>query len=334
MSRRHKRKHVENTRASHIRKRNHEWSVRRYRLGSADGPAYVEYLFPSEGGIRCRVCVPHSKLRHKGKLLDEVADRLPIYPPGVGYSDSDRIAFLRDLAQGTGKIEIIPSRTGFLDRHFFVTCSEIVGHDGLRKPRPTVTDPDPLAAPDVKGTLDGSKAEVLKLARKSTYLGFAIGVALAAPLPTYLRLRGEETGSSAEILLPESAVFNFSGPSSSGKSSACLAALSLGASPERAGSFDFSRRGLAEMATDANDGVMVIDDTEKGEDGSAALVAAMKTVVHMVPGGDPKPFPRVLIRYGYLCCDGPPWGSAAVQSPFLSWRAAQAGRCPRETRFG
>lgn len=288
MPQRHDRKHVQRNTTRASRGRDQRWSVRRYRLGSAGGLAYVEFMFPSEGGTRSRVCVAHSELRHKNKLLDEVANYLPVYPAHVGDFDGDQIAFLRDLIKSRAKIEIVPSRTGFLDRHTFVTCSEMVHSDGSRVPRPTVDNPDILASRDVKGTLEGSKTEVLELARNSTCLGFAMGVALAAPLPTYLRLCGEATGESAEILLPETAVFNFSGPSSSGKSSACLAAVSLAGSPERAGSFDFSRRGLAEMANDSNDLVVVTDDTEKGEDGPGALVKPLKSIVHMVPGGRSK----------------------------------------------
>ena len=79
-----------------------------------------------------------------------------------------------------------------------------------------------------------------------------------------------------------------SGNSSSGKSSAVLAAISLAGSSERAGSFDLSRRGLAELASDSNDLAFVIDDTEKAEDGPGTFVKTLKSVVHIVPGGRSK----------------------------------------------
>ena len=41
--------------------------------------------------------------------------------------------------------------------------------------------------------------------------------------------------------------------------------MSLAGSPDRAGTLDFSRRGLAEMASASNDLVLVMDDTEKAE---------------------------------------------------------------------
>jgi uncharacterized protein DUF927 len=129
------------------------------------------------------------------------------------------------------------------------------------------------------------------LARKSTYLAFAIGVALIAPLPSYIRLfRREER--EVEDLLSETAVFNFSGESGSGKSSVERAAMSLIGSHHRSGTFDCSRRGLAEMASDSNDLLLVLDDTENAENGADVLVKTLKGIVHMVPGGRSKKISR------------------------------------------
>jgi hypothetical protein len=130
---------------------------------------------------------------------------------------------------------------------------------------------------------------VLKLANESTHLAFAIGVALAAPLPSYVSVR-RSSDDDLGPLVRETAVFNFSGTSSSGKSSVCLAALSLAGSPDRAGSLDFSKRGLAEMASDSNDLTLVLDDTEKADEGT--LVKTLKIVVHFLPGGQSKQISR------------------------------------------
>ena len=154
-----------------------------------------------------------------------------------------------------------------------------------------LADPETQAVVNVSGTPEGARESVLKLARYSTYLAFAIGVELAACLPNYMKFRPHAKG---EILVPvsETAVFNFSGESSSGKSSACLAAISLAGSLGRAGSLDLSRRGLAEMANDSNDLAFVLDDTEKAEDRPGALVETIKSVVNVVPGGRSKVISR------------------------------------------
>jgi hypothetical protein len=96
-------------------------------------------------------------------------------------------------------------------------------------------------------------------------------------------------------LVRETADFNFSGPSSSGKSSVCLAALSLAGSPARAETLDLSRRGLAEMASDSNDLVMVLDDTEKADE--KELVSTLKSVVHVLPGGKSRRISRGAEKY-------------------------------------
>jgi uncharacterized protein (DUF927 family) len=61
--------------------------------------------------------------------------------------------------------------------------------------------------------------------------------------------------------------------------------MTLAGSPDRAGTLDFTRRGLAEMASDSNDLLLVLDDTEKAEDGAGALVTTLKSLVNVVPGG-------------------------------------------------
>ena len=124
---------------------------------------------------------------------------------------------------------------------------------------------------------------MLSLGRRSSFLAFSIGVALAAPLPTYLRLKRGK-GDTEALNLTETAVFNYSGDSSSGKTSCGLAAISLAGSPDRVGTMNFSERGLAEHAAGSNDIVVVADDTEK----STELAKALRLLTHQVPSGRSK----------------------------------------------
>ena len=185
---------------------------------------------------------------------------------------------------------MVPERTGFLEKDTFVTHSDIIGAAGRRKRRPLLPGTDDHLFVDVRGRAKKARV-VLQLARRSTYLAFSFGVALAAPLPSYVKLL-REGGRDKEALVTETAVFNFSGESSSGKSSACKAALSLVGSPDRAGTLDCSRRGLAEMAAHCNDLVLVLDDTENTEVDCGTIVKTIKSVVHMVPGGRSKAISR------------------------------------------
>ena len=264
-----------------------KWRARRLRSGSLSGPVFIEFTFPTEEGSLGKLCVRNSELRHMHRLLDQFADRLPVFPPEVKTTDRDQGRFILELSSSATRVELVPDRTGFLDKDTFATYGEIIRSDGARRVIARLNETDAQKLVDVKGDPSGTTEQVLKLAVHSTYLAFGLGVALAAPLPTYLKLYRDEN-DEVIAFLTETAVFNLSGESSSGKSSVCLAAISLGGSPERAGTLDFSPRGLAELASDSNDLALVLDDTEKAEDGPGVLVRALKGVIHTVPGGRSK----------------------------------------------
>jgi hypothetical protein len=115
-------------------------------------------------------------------------------------------------------IELLPDKTGFVDADTFVTHGEILHADGRRTSVPRLSDTAGESFVDTKGTVEGTTEHVLKLANESTYLAFGIGVSLAAPLPTYVSIR-RSADDDLGPLVRETADFNFSGPSSSGKSS-------------------------------------------------------------------------------------------------------------------
>ena len=168
-----------------------QWVIRRYRVGTLNGPAYIDFKFPTEGDRISQLCVPASDLRHTRTLLDKFANLLPIFPADVGSADADRKQFIQELVSSTSEpLELVPSSTGFIDQNTFVTHGEIIRGDGAGVLRPRLPDELQIQAlEDLKGSLDGSRRTVLKLARYSTYLAFAIGVALAACLPSYVKLR-------------------------------------------------------------------------------------------------------------------------------------------------
>jgi Domain of unknown function (DUF927) len=221
-----------------------QWSIRRFRAGSPEGAASVEFTFPTEGGGTSKILIPHRELRHDRALMDLFADRLPIFPSKVWPSDASQLQFIRGLVSSYKKpFELIPDRTGFIGLGAFATFTEIVCADGRRQPIPQTHPSEPPTFTDVRGTREGTN-KILKLARCSTYLACGIGVALACPVPSYLRLHPKRANEETAHLT-ETGVFNFSGRSSSGKSSVILAAMSLAGSPGRAGTLDVSPRGLA-----------------------------------------------------------------------------------------
>jgi Domain of unknown function (DUF927) len=286
-----------------------KWSVQILRRGSLTGPAFIEFKFPTQGGGLSELTVRNSDLRHNKQLLDQFSDYLPIFPADVSKADTSQYEFIRGLvSSAASSIALLPDATGFIDLKTFVTYNEIIHADGRRLARPRLGEPETPEVVDIKGTPKGAR-KLLKLARYSTYLAFGIGVALAAPLPSYVKLCRKQDESIPE-LVRETAVFNLSGKSSSGKSSVCLAAMSLAGSPDRAGTLDFSRRGLAEMASASNDLLLVMDDTEKAEEGE--LTKALKAMIHMVPGGRSKTISR-----------------SADQFPVLRWSTFGLSSSPR-----
>jgi hypothetical protein len=301
-----------------------QWSVRRFRAGSPEGPASVEFTFPTEGGGTSRILIPHRELRHDRALMDLLADRLPIFPSKVGTTDKSRLHFIRDLVSSyNGPFELIPDRTGFIGLDGFATYTEIVYADGRKQPIPQSHPLERLVFTDVRGTREGTK-QILKLARRSTYLAFGFGVALACPLPSYLKLHPKRANEETAHLT-ETGVFNFSGRSSSGKSSVILAAMSLAGSPDRAGTLDVTPRGLAEMASDSNDMLLGLDDTEKAEDGAGVLVSTLKKLVHTVPGGRSKRISRGVDQSRFPLLHWSTFGLCTVQSPSQSWQWKIAG---------
>jgi hypothetical protein len=252
-------------------------------VGAASAPIRLIFKFPTEDGSTAELALPPSELRHPKRLLDRFADFMPVYPAKAGITDRGRVKFIERMVNGRGTaVEFVPDRTGFIDRNTFATHAEILRANGSRSTIPLEVTGD--RASPFKGTLDGTISNVLKPAQCSSYLAFGIGVALAAPLPTYLKVRSGGVGDS---LLTETAVYNLSGWSSSGKTSVSKASMSLVRSFDEGGTFEFSARGLAEMASDCTDTLMVLDDTENVED-PTELVKALKRVVHTIPGGRSK----------------------------------------------
>jgi hypothetical protein len=240
-----------------------QWSARKFRQDSLTGPVSIEFSFPTADDTTSRLCVSHSELRHSRALIDKFCDRMALFPKTVGDADKDRIEFLTELVNNdSAPIGFIPQQPGFIDRDSFATFTHVLKSDGSRQ---EIKRPESTIGPrlqDIKGSAAGSRKNVLGPARRSSFLAFGIGVALASPLPSYLRLNPVDDTDDARTLT-ETAIFNFSGPSGAGKTSIEMAAQSLVGDPNRAGIANFTERGLAEHAAANNDMITVIDDTER-----------------------------------------------------------------------
>ena len=112
--------------------------------------------------------------------------------------------------------------------------------------------------------------EVGELASHSTFLTFGLSLSLACPLPSYVLVR------SKQRLLSETAVFNLSGDSGSGKTSVVRGAAGVFGPPGLLRKWDFSRRGLEEQMEARNDLLAAFDDTETHTEEATRLPTAIR----------------------------------------------------------
>jgi uncharacterized protein DUF927 len=135
---------------------------------------------------------------------------------------------------------------------------------------------------DRRGDRDSWNRDVGEVALKSTPLTFGLCLSLACPLPSYvLANRGVR-------LLSETAVFNLSGESGSGKSSIVRAAAGLFGPPGLIGKWDFTRRGLEEYSESRNDLLEVLDDLETHTEEAGSLRIGLHHVNQVITSGQSK----------------------------------------------
>jgi Domain of unknown function (DUF927) len=132
------------------------------------------------------------------------------------------------------------------------------------------------------GDRDNWNRDVGEVALKSTPLTFGLCLSLACPLPSYVR------ANIGKRLLSETAVFNLSGESGSGKSSIVRAAAGLFGPPDLIGKWDFTRRGLEEYSESRNDLLESLDDLETHIEEASSLRTALGYVNQIVTSGQSK----------------------------------------------
>jgi hypothetical protein len=154
--------------------------------------------------------------------------------------------------------------------------------------------------PDLGGRHGSVRAwhrDVGRAALRSSYLTFCIFAQLGGVLPGYFRMH-MKTSPRLKPLLPETAVYNLSGPSSSGKSASIKAASGLSGPPDLITKWDFSRRGLEESAESRNDLLLLLDDTENHVESSTSLKTALRWANQIIPSGRSKSIAKMAAEAG------------------------------------
>ena len=127
----------------------------------------------------------------------------------------------------------------------------------------------------MRGTFAIWRSTVPKIAAHSTYLSLALLIGLAAPVRRFVQMR-------------EGALFNFSGPSSLGKTTLSMVALSIYCRPDRYADWNSTAIALEETAAAHNDMLLVLDDTEKAQ--ASKLVELLDKAAHVIVEGQPKSY--------------------------------------------
>jgi Domain of unknown function (DUF927) len=172
---------------------------------------------------------------------------------------------------------------------------------------------------------DSWNVDVGKVALKSSFLTFGLCLSLASPLPSYVRAH------AGKRLLSETAVFNLSGESGSGKSTIARAAAGLFGPPDLIAKWDFSRRGLEEYSESRNDLLAILDDLETHTEEAGSLRTALRYANQVLTSSQSKlisthadlPFLTCQLaerRAGLEAGRRPSWrGSCPLHSPPRTW---------------
>jgi hypothetical protein len=221
--------------------------------------------------------------------LLEAPDRLRKALKGQGAkidgTIADQVRFVGKLIQTVPPNEFISTgKPGFRGEGFIAGPQMLGAAEGKFVWMP---DDNNKGVGDCKGSFEQWKEQVAVPAANSSFAITSICIALGACLRTYVK---ERIGTIAGLrpLAREGAVFNWSGHSSTGRSFLGEIAASAGGSPDAINEWDFTRRGLEEVAAAHNDYSVILDDTEKHTGTDMSLQSALKCVNQIVPKGKSK----------------------------------------------
>jgi hypothetical protein len=196
----------------------------------------------------------------------------------------DQIRFLgRLMTKVLPEPLMLAMKPGMRGRDGFVLGKRMIGSaKGRYRWKPQSGTYDRGEVGDRRGTREDWNRDVGEVAVYSTTLTFAISLSLACPLPNYV------LANSKRRLLSETAVFNLSGESGSGKSSIGRAAAGTFGPPDLIRKWDFTRRGLEEFSESRNDLLGVLDDLETHTEEAGSLKTALRNVNQIITSGQSK----------------------------------------------
>jgi hypothetical protein len=228
----------------------------------------LEIEFASITGGRQYIRVPRSTLQSPAEILRRLLDsgaRLPI-----DRTEAKRL--LQKVLNTEPAEHLEVTKRGGWHGDSFVRRNWTAGSKQALRLAGKADDNNPMDSQ--AGTLASWKEGLAKACERSSYLSFGIGVSFAAPL---LGLIGENEG----------AMFNFHGPSSSGKSLTCRASQSVfaRAAKNEMPTYDITDRALEELCFERCDLTVVFDEEGRAKGGVEVRESRSRTIAFTVAGG-------------------------------------------------
>jgi Domain of unknown function (DUF927) len=255
-----------------------DWKVTRL-VDERTGDSCLGFDFPTRLHGRAFEVIDDDLAEQPSKVRARLKKR------GAAFKGSkkDQIAFVEKLLNRMSPEPLILAmKPGFRDDGF------ILGNVMLGSARGKYrwnSSAQHLGAEDIgdrHGNRDAWGRDVGKTARKSSYLSCGLLIQLAGCIPSYIEWRMKGTTGLTPIL-SETATFNIEGESGSGKTNIARAAAGLIGPPHLIAKWDFSRRGLEELAESRHDLALILDDVETHVDDGMTLKTALRHVTQVVP---------------------------------------------------
>jgi putative DNA primase/helicase len=243
-----------------------EWTVRK-AVDDETGEHFYRFAFPTQTGNSGEHLVPFVLARKPSQLVDELLTYGAQFP-----AMPEPMEFVRQLIDAdTAAPAVIVHHGGYRGDGFIFPNGENIGAV------PTTVIWNPAATHDVgiglmKGSPEGWNHRVVSICELSNPLTFSVMTTLAGPALRFLPL-------------PETAVFNFAGPSSTGKTTLAKVAASVFGDPGTLPTWNATPRGLEELASLYSSLTIILNDTESFPDDAKELRRALKAIAQTIPEG-------------------------------------------------
>ena len=263
-----------------------KWRITRL-VDERTGDSCLGFHFPTRLHGRAFEVIDDDLAEQPGKVRARLKKR------GAAFKGTkkNQIAFVKKLLNRMSpKPRILAMKPGFRDDGFILGKVKLGSARGRYRWNSSAQHLGAQDIGDRHGNRDAWVQDVGKVAVRSSSLSCGLMIGLASCIPGYIawRMRG-----SAHLtpLISETAIFNFEGESGSGKTNIARAVAGLIGPPtfDLIAKWDFTRRGLEELAESRNDLPLVLDDTETHvDDNTMSLKTALRHATQIIPKGTSK----------------------------------------------